>query len=638
VTLEWPAANLATGYAVYAAQAGGVTPDTYASLPGGRRIAAAGSPLTVRGLPDGTTWHFVVTALGPGGEGIPSAEVTSTPERDCACPGWQVCDSTRSCAAPAGDGDYLVGLCFHALSDHWTVKPVRVLDDVFLPNYHRPGIRDAVRARLAGLAAAGARVIKTELWFMNDAVAGSTTYGMDFPPSPQQLRNLRDYAADVAATPTPGGAPLELYLSNGYDGSADLTRGSPQTGLGWSSLPGSQYAERMLATIDAELDAVRGLYRSDGRPAVTLVYLMTEFVTCSTADDTDQACTWPGSSQPFHNAQWFMSSFYPHFVARARAVGIIPSVYFLASGEEAHLLDRAWRDPYWTPRLDGLPSMSFVYRSLRFMRDQGLPIPERIDFTATVNGAVNYTTEATVLARIYDDLQAILPEFQSPPYRYAAAEASYYADPVLLATASKAYAAERMLGRGLEAVLPWPQFREGVPTYDFGPFETDQSVTPFAGLNPGFELPGADGLPAGWSADGAGPSLATRVDVPDAHGGTTVLRFDAGACAGCVGALSEPVGVATGQTALVRFWARSVIPQTGGRPPAPDYSGLAVEVRGSMSGVDVGPLLDFGTVDTANAWRRFVGVVPVPTGVDALRLRFWLQGTTTGIVDVDDLH
>jgi hypothetical protein len=637
--VDWTPIPGAGSYVVYGAAASGVTAAEYASLPGALRIAAAAPPAILSGLLNGTTYHLVVTAVVDSVESAESVEVIVTPERDCACQDWQVCDQRRTCVAPGRDGEYLVGLNYHALSDHWQVDmPVPPEVDVFVPNYHLPGIRDAVRAQLAELAAGGARVLKTQIWLVNDPLTGPHSNGLDFPPTAQQLRNLRDYVADVAATPTPDGRPMELYLSNDWLGAADYSEGSPQTTLGSSHLTAAEFAARVNATVDTELDAVRGVYRPDGRPAVTLVYLKLEMVVCATEDDTDPACLWPGNSQPFHNMQWFMTTLYPHFVARARATGVIPSVYFLAGGNEPNYLDPAWHDPYY-PDLDGHASMSWVYRGLRFMREHGLPLPSRIDFTTTSNSPPAYTTTATVIARIYDDLQAILPAFQSPPYRYAAAETFYFAADAVRVGGSKPFASERMLGRGLEGVMAWPEIRPGTPHYDFRPFETAGTVTPFAGLNPGFEDEGAvPGLPAGWSADPPGTPAARRAVVADAHGGAAVLRLDGGGCPGCGGVISDAVPVTPGQAALVRFWARSNVPQAGGHPPAPDYAGLAVQVRGIQAGVDTGALLDFGTVNTLAAWRRFVGVVEVPPGVDALRLRFLLQNAGAGVVDVDDLH
>jgi len=178
-----------------------------------------------------------------------------------------------------------------------------------------------------------------------------------------------------------------------------------------------------------------------------------------------------------------------------------------------------------------------------------------------------------------------------------------------------------------------------VPRWDLSPFLLDRVVTPFAVGNAGFETPGPGALPAGWTAVPAGAAPAAWALVPDAHGGVAVLRFDGNACGvACGSALSAPVPVQAGQSAVVRFWARSNVVPAGGHPPAPDYAGLAVDVIGSSGGVDGGALLSFGTVATGGVWRRFVGMVDVPAGSDALRLRFTLQNAGAGVVDVDDLH
>ena len=51
---------------------------------------------------------------------------------------------------------------FHALSDHWQQGGVPPSEDVFLNQYHLPGVRDAVRARLVKLALDGAGLVKTK--------------------------------------------------------------------------------------------------------------------------------------------------------------------------------------------------------------------------------------------------------------------------------------------------------------------------------------------------------------------------------------------------------------------------------------------------------------------------------------------
>jgi hypothetical protein len=639
VTLDWTPVEKVSTYVAYLAAAPGVTPTSYAGLPGGRRIPNVTPPYRVTGLANRTPVYAVVTASAPQGEGPPSPEADATPAPDCACPGWQVCDVHGTCVTPAGAGEYLVGADFHALSDHWQQGGVPPTEDAFLNNYHLPGVRDAVRARLARLALDGARLVKTQIWFVTDATTGPISSALDFPPSAQQLRNLRDYAADVAATTAPDGSPLELYLSDDWLGVADPGQGTPTTTLGSGHLAPAEYAARLEATLDRELAAVRGRFRADGRPAVTLVYLKSEMGVCATDDDADGACTWPGNSQPFHNMQWFMTRFYPGFVAKGRAAGLIPSVYFQVNGHERDMLLPDWRDP-WYRALDGHITMTWVYRGLHWMRDHGLPLPERIDFTTGVESPFLFTTPATVLARVYDDARAVLPEFQAGPLRLGAAEAYYWSDPALTRPQARAFPAERLLAPSLEFVAFWPQWDLAPPVWDLSPFLLAGIVEPFAGAeNAGFEVPSSGPLPSGWMADPAGAAPAARAEVPDAHGGAAVLRFDGTSCGtGCGSTLSPRVSVQAGQSAIVRFWARSNVLRAGGHPPASDYAGLAVDILGSSGGVDGAALLSFGTVETGGTWQRFVGVVDVPVGVDGIRLRFTLQNAGAGVVDVDDLH
>jgi len=75
VRLDWEAVPGASSYNVYAGTAPGVTPSSGTGLP------ATASPRTIDGLTDGTTYYFVVTALGGSGptESAPSQEVSATP-------------------------------------------------------------------------------------------------------------------------------------------------------------------------------------------------------------------------------------------------------------------------------------------------------------------------------------------------------------------------------------------------------------------------------------------------------------------------------------------------------------------------------------------------------------------------------
>jgi hypothetical protein len=74
VTIEWSAVAGATSYALHRATSPGVTAGY------GQRFAPVESPHVDAALVNGTTYYYVVTAIGAGGEGRESAEVAATPQ------------------------------------------------------------------------------------------------------------------------------------------------------------------------------------------------------------------------------------------------------------------------------------------------------------------------------------------------------------------------------------------------------------------------------------------------------------------------------------------------------------------------------------------------------------------------------
>ena len=74
VIVEWRDVNGATSYNLYWDTVTGVTPAT------GTPIAGVSSPHVHTGLTNGTTYYYVVTAVGPGGEGTYSSQASATPQ------------------------------------------------------------------------------------------------------------------------------------------------------------------------------------------------------------------------------------------------------------------------------------------------------------------------------------------------------------------------------------------------------------------------------------------------------------------------------------------------------------------------------------------------------------------------------
>jgi hypothetical protein len=106
------------------------------------------------------------------------------------------------------------------------------------------------------------------------------------------------------------------------------------------------------------------------------------------------------------NQDWFLTTHYPRFITRASQRGIKPAVYFIATDTQAEVLDNAYVDALY-PILNGHRSMYWIYRSMKFMVNQGLPIPSRIDFSCyMVSTGATYNQ---LLQRILDDADATLP-------------------------------------------------------------------------------------------------------------------------------------------------------------------------------------------------------------------------------------
>ena len=73
VTIAWTAVADVTSYNIYWSTTPGVT------TANGTKITGAASPYVQTGLINGTTYYYVVTAVGGAGESAPSSEVSAIP-------------------------------------------------------------------------------------------------------------------------------------------------------------------------------------------------------------------------------------------------------------------------------------------------------------------------------------------------------------------------------------------------------------------------------------------------------------------------------------------------------------------------------------------------------------------------------
>ncbi|VGO15414.1 hypothetical protein PDESU_03997 [Pontiella desulfatans] len=322
-----------------------------------------------------------------------------------------------------------VGVDYHSYSSDFKLSS-------FINMYHQPSVRQIVQAQLQGMADSGATRISTKIWLVTEP--GSSTFGdtwrSTFPLSDQEQANIRTYAQDVADVKGIGGNRLRLDLGMLWLGTADYTRGNPADGLGWRALSEDVFTNRVNLTTDKVIAAVSGIDRPDGVPVVETVYLNGEVMIGAKA-----------------NEEWFMNNLYPRFVSVVSNAGFTPSVYFIVADSQENVLQNDYVDAEH-PILNNHRSMYWVYRTLRHMSDNSLPIPARIDFSYYVpsSGA----TYQSLLSRVLHDADATLPSLGAPQ-SYGLAETYYFDDDSERHLYGQAIAEEMKSNQRLKLITFW---------------------------------------------------------------------------------------------------------------------------------------------------------------------------------------
>ena len=559
-----------------------------------------------------------------------------------SCSGHTLCvEFGGACQAPEGEGAYRVGVDYHSTTEDFA-------QSAFLSRYHEAGVRDEVLSQLQGMADAGATIISTRLWLVSSPDEPLIdAYRWHFPPTEQELLNLRQYTEDVSQVVSAMGHRLQLDLSMLYLWCADYRVGSPETTLGQCGLDLAAYDAALTQTVNGVIDAVRGIYRPDGQHAVAILYLDGEVMT-AVADD-DPATQWEKANQ-----RWFLKNYYANFSAAARAAGMLPSLYFLTGLKEDIALNNTYQEAY-LPELAGHRSVYWIYRTLRFMEEAGLELPSRVDFSLYPNPPFEVSNDATIVNRVFDDLEATAGELYPGGLRYGLAETIYYAEPNLRERLGKALAAERELrGGNPEFVTFWSTpYNNGQTAGSMAPFEMDAFFGddlsyPFGQLNPSFEVQDpVTGLPVDWTlswqnggATGSGASVVSVADAPD---GDKVLRLEAGNCPTCSGDYDgrwlrgDSVEVTPGQMAVVRVYAKSTAPASGVAGSV-DYTGGLMTLLGYTDGGVEHVLGQVGVPDSAGSFRRVVLVGRIPPEVSTVALRFGLVKAWGHSIELDWVH
>jgi len=352
---------------------------------------------------------------------------------------------------------YDVGVDYHAYgSDNLTGN--------FITIYDQPPVRQIVQAQLQGMADRGATFMSTHLWFADyPGTTSSETYRLFFPMSDQEAANLRAYAQDVAAVVGAGANRLRLDLTFEWIGASDYSMGSLSTGLGYNhDLSPTEFISRTETTTDNVIAAVSDVMRPDGVRVVDTIYFDAEVTIGNSADNRP-------------NSEWFLTTNYPRFVSVASAHGIHPSVYFSADCPQDVVFDDTWIDPDYAI-LNGHRTMFWIYRGIKYMLNNGLPLPSsRLDFDCymTSTGA----TYDQLLQRILDDADATLPSLGAPKV-YGIPETWYFTDPNLRLQYGQAFATQAAQNSRLQRVSFWTTPGTGPEPNAAYPFTVEDFLPP----------------------------------------------------------------------------------------------------------------------------------------------------------------
>ncbi len=306
----------------------------------------------------------------------------------------------------------------------------------FITVYNQPSVRQLVQTQLQGMADRGASIISTRIWLVTEP--GTSNFGetwrATFPLADQEQANLHTYVQDVAAIQGSGGNRLRLDICLLWLGAADYSIGSPSTGLGYTPVSADVFTSRVQTTTDKVLAAVAGVNRPDGVPVGHIIYMNGGILVGATA-----------------NEEWFMTTHYPRFVSAVTAAGFTPAVYFTVTDTQDDVLQNNYVDAQY-PILNNHRSMFWVYRSMKFMVDQGLPLPVRTDFAYYVpsTGA----TYPDLLTRVLGDADATLPSLGAMN-SYGITEAFYFVDDNQRHGYGQAFAADAAVNTRLQLVTFW---------------------------------------------------------------------------------------------------------------------------------------------------------------------------------------
>lgn len=341
--------------------------------------------------------------------------------------------------SPIVDPGYQVGVNYHATGSDFT-------NTAFINRYHQPAIRSTVLSQLQTMADAGVDRVFLRLFMIKSGAADNIdeAWRSTFPPTAQELANLRQYAIDVGNTTAPGQQRMRLDIAILWSNAAADYKIRTATTVGSAKLSTAEYSARAVTAYKTVIDAVDDLLLpGSANKIVESVYFDGEF----RCGNTDTA-----------NHDWFIKTFYPGFVSYAKNAGITPTIYFLPSTAyettaSRNSIFRSMAPDPSLPILNGRPSMFNVYRCLKFMKDNNLHIPRRLDMSIYPL-STSAAGHIPVLDRVLDDADAVLPSL-GITVDYGAAETYYFASSSLRSSLGAALKLQASNLRGNRLKRTW---------------------------------------------------------------------------------------------------------------------------------------------------------------------------------------
>jgi hypothetical protein len=177
---------------------------------------------------------------------------------------------------------------------------------------------------------------------------------------------------------------------------ADYTNGSVSGTVGNCNNSWSSFITKTKSAIDGLVASTTNILRPDGVNVIDTLYLNGEVMVGAKANEGQ-----------------FLKDLYPYFLSKTNAAGLNGSLYFNTDGTEAYILQSDYTDMDY-PILNNHRTLYWVYRSTKFMQDNGLPLPSSIDFSfypAKIN-----STYPILVNKLIDDVKSVYPGM---PFRIA---------------------------------------------------------------------------------------------------------------------------------------------------------------------------------------------------------------------------